>query len=80
MNSFKRLNLEFANGQKIRYNEAYLEKFCTELVELLSGEDYMRKISFAKRKIPQSTSKLFCFSDTFGIFYDEWSYKCPSSV
>jgi hypothetical protein len=49
MNSFKRLNLEFANGQKIRYNEAYLEKFCTELVELLSGEDYMRKISFAKR-------------------------------
>lgn len=26
MNSFKRLNLEFANGQKIRYNEAYLEK------------------------------------------------------
>lgn len=49
INSFKRLNLEFANGQKIRYNEAYLEKFCTELVELLSGEDYMRKISFAKR-------------------------------
>lgn len=49
MDSFKRLNLEFATGQKIRYNEAYLEKFCTELVELLSGEDYMRKISFAKR-------------------------------
>lgn len=49
MATFKILNLEFLNGIKIRYNEDYLSKYCDELVELLTGEDYMRKISFAKR-------------------------------
>lgn len=49
MDTFKRLDLEFSGGIKICYNEKYLSKYCDELVELLADEDYMRKISFAKR-------------------------------
>lgn len=49
MDTFKRLDLEFSNGIKIRYNEKYLSKYCAELAELVSGEDYMRRLSFAKK-------------------------------
>lgn len=49
MNSFKKLNLEFSPGRNIHYNEGYLAPYCEELTELVSGEDYMRKLSFAKK-------------------------------
>ena len=49
LSTFKTVPLEYAPDKQLHYNEAFLEPYCRELLDLLEGEDYMQSLSFAKR-------------------------------
>lgn len=48
MAEFIRLNLETEEGSKIRINKDYIKPYEEEVLEILDGQDYMRKLPFAR--------------------------------
>ena len=48
MAEFIRLNLETEEGSKIRINRDYIKPYEEEVLEILDGQDYMRKLPFAR--------------------------------
>ena len=48
MAEFIRLNLETEEGSKIRINRDYIKPYEEEVLEILDGQDYMRKLTFAR--------------------------------